>query len=48
MMSVVPSMFFWNNSLALAAFIVLFGATYMYLYARIVRFRAPDWLIVRR
>jgi UDP-N-acetylmuramyl pentapeptide phosphotransferase/UDP-N-acetylglucosamine-1-phosphate transferase len=48
MMSVVPSMFFWNNSLALAAFIVLFGATYMYLYARIVRFKAPDWLIVRR
>ncbi|WP_280154603.1 glycosyltransferase [Piscinibacter sp. XHJ-5] len=48
MMSVVPAMIFWSNSLALGGFVILFGATYMFLYARIVRFKAPDWLIVRR
>lgn len=48
MMSVVPAMFFWNNSLALGICIILFGATYVLLYARIVRFKAPDCLIVRR
>jgi len=48
MMSVVPAMIFWNNSVVLAVFIVLFGATYVFLYARIVRFKVPGWLIVRR
>lgn len=48
MMSVVPAMIFWNNSAVLAAFIVLFGATYVFLYVRIVKFKAPGWLIVRR
>ena len=48
MMSVVPAMLFWNNSLVLGAFILLFAATYTFLYASIVRFRVPSWLIVRR
>jgi UDP-N-acetylmuramyl pentapeptide phosphotransferase/UDP-N-acetylglucosamine-1-phosphate transferase len=48
MMSVVPAMIFWNNSAVLAVFILLFGATYVFLYARIVRFKVPGWLIVRR
>jgi UDP-N-acetylmuramyl pentapeptide phosphotransferase/UDP-N-acetylglucosamine-1-phosphate transferase len=48
MFSVIPSMLFWDNSRALAFFIVLFGATYVFLYSRIVRFKAPGWLIVRR
>jgi len=48
MMSVVPAMIFWDNSAVLGAFIVLFGASYVILYARIVRFRSPLWLIVRR
>jgi UDP-N-acetylmuramyl pentapeptide phosphotransferase/UDP-N-acetylglucosamine-1-phosphate transferase len=48
MMSVVPAMLFWNNSAVLGAFIVLFALTYSYLYASIVRFRVPEWLIVRR
>jgi len=48
MMSVVPAMIFWNNSAVLGVFIVLFGATYVFLYARIVRFKVPEWLIVRR
>jgi UDP-N-acetylmuramyl pentapeptide phosphotransferase/UDP-N-acetylglucosamine-1-phosphate transferase len=48
MMSVVPAMLFWSNSLVLAFFIVLFAGTYIFLYSRIVRFKAPDWLIVKR
>jgi UDP-N-acetylmuramyl pentapeptide phosphotransferase/UDP-N-acetylglucosamine-1-phosphate transferase len=48
MMSVVPAMLFWNNSLILGGFILLFAATYIFLYASIVRFRVPSWLIVRR
>jgi UDP-N-acetylmuramyl pentapeptide phosphotransferase/UDP-N-acetylglucosamine-1-phosphate transferase len=48
MMSVVPAMLFWNNSLVLGGFIVVFAVTYMYLYASIVRFKVPNWLIVRR
>jgi len=41
-------MLFWDNSAVLGVFIVLFAATYMTLYARIVRFKVPNWLIVRR
>jgi hypothetical protein len=48
MMSVVPAMLFWSNSMVLGIFIVLFALTYTYLYASIVRFKVPSWLIVRR
>lgn len=48
MMSVVPAVLFWNNSRVLGIFIVLFGVTYVVLYARIVRFKTPRALIVRR
>jgi UDP-N-acetylmuramyl pentapeptide phosphotransferase/UDP-N-acetylglucosamine-1-phosphate transferase len=48
MTSVIPAMLFWNNSAVLGLFIALFGATYVFLYARIVRFKAPGWLIFRR
>jgi UDP-N-acetylmuramyl pentapeptide phosphotransferase/UDP-N-acetylglucosamine-1-phosphate transferase len=48
MMSVVPAMLFWDNSAVLGGFIVLFAVTYIVLYGRIVRFRSPDWMIVRR
>ena len=48
MTSVIPAMLFWNNSAILGVFIVLFGAIYMFLYARIVRFKVPGWLIFRR
>ena len=48
MLAVVPSMLFWDRPGWLAVFIVLFGASYVLLYWRIVRFRLPGWLIVRR
>jgi UDP-N-acetylmuramyl pentapeptide phosphotransferase/UDP-N-acetylglucosamine-1-phosphate transferase len=44
--SVVPAVLFWNNSAAIACFLVLFGASYSLLYRRIVRFQSPRWLRV--
>jgi UDP-N-acetylmuramyl pentapeptide phosphotransferase/UDP-N-acetylglucosamine-1-phosphate transferase len=46
--SVVPAVVFWNNTPVLAGFLLLFVATYVNLYWRIVRFRSPRWLILRR
>jgi hypothetical protein len=48
MMSVVPAMLFWSNSLVLGGFIIVFAMTYVFLYVSIVKFRVPGWLIVRR
>ncbi|HSV68795.1 MAG TPA: glycosyl transferase [Methylibium sp.] len=47
-LAVVPSVVFWDNSHALGGFILLFGLTYIVLYARIVRFKAPRWLVTHR
>jgi hypothetical protein len=44
MMSVVPAVLFWDNTLALAAALALFGVSYVVLYWRIVRFKAPRWM----
>ena len=48
MLSVIPAIVFWNNSAVLAICIVVFGVSYVFLYSRIVRFKVPLWLIVRR
>ena len=48
MLSIAPAVVFWDNSAMLGMFIVLFAATYVFLYGRIVRFKAPGWLISRR
>ena len=48
MFSVAPAVVFWDNSFALAIFVVLFAAIYVFVYSRIVRFKVPGWLIVRR
>jgi len=46
--SVIPAVLFWNNTVMLAVFLVLFMAFYVFLYWSIVRFRTPRWLVVRR
>lgn len=48
MLSVVPAVLFWRNSLVLAGFILLFIVSYLLLYWSIVRFRAPRWLVLRK
>ncbi len=47
MLSVIPAVLFWNNTAALAGFLILFGFSYIALYWRIVRFKAPRWMIFR-
>jgi len=48
MLAVAPAVLFWNRSGILGIFIVLFGVMYVFLYGRIVKFKAPLWLIIRR
>lgn len=45
LMAVVPATLFWRHTAALIAFILLFVLSYVWLYARIVRFRSPRWMI---
>jgi UDP-N-acetylmuramyl pentapeptide phosphotransferase/UDP-N-acetylglucosamine-1-phosphate transferase len=42
--SVVPAVWFWDNTAWQLGFLVLFCVTYLYLYWRIVRFDSPNWL----
>ena len=45
-LAVIPAVIFWDNSIALGACIVLFAIGYSLIYARIVRFKVPRWLII--
>jgi hypothetical protein len=45
--SVLPAVLFWDNTPVLCACILAFGAGYIGLYWRIVRFHAPRWLVRR-
>lgn len=40
-MATVPAVVFWNNSAMLAAFIVLFAVSYVWMYSRLVKFKTP-------
>ena len=46
--SVIPSLLWWDSTSVLSWFLLMFVASYVWLYARIVRFRTPRWLIFRR
>jgi UDP-N-acetylmuramyl pentapeptide phosphotransferase/UDP-N-acetylglucosamine-1-phosphate transferase len=48
MLSVIPAILWWYSTPILAGFIVLFAITYVSLYWKIVRFRAPRWMVFRR
>jgi UDP-N-acetylmuramyl pentapeptide phosphotransferase/UDP-N-acetylglucosamine-1-phosphate transferase len=48
LMAVVPATFFWRHSGVLICFCILFVVSYVWLYARIVRFKAPRWMILRK
>ena len=48
LMSVIPSVLWWDNTAMLTLFLCLFMLSYTLLYARIVRFRTPKWLVFRR
>jgi UDP-N-acetylmuramyl pentapeptide phosphotransferase/UDP-N-acetylglucosamine-1-phosphate transferase len=44
LLPVAPAVLFWNNTLMLTLALALFAVSYVVLYWRIVRFRAPRWL----
>ena len=46
--SVIPSVLWWHSTAVLSWFLLLFIVLYLWLYARIVRFKTPKWLIFRR
>ena len=48
LIGVIPATLFWQHTVHLFIFVVVFAATYVWLYVSIVRFRSPKWLVVRR
>lgn len=48
LVAVAPATLWWDNSAALAASLAVFVAAYLYIYWRIVTFRPPRWMKLRR
>lgn len=48
LIAVIPATLFWRHTVHLFCFVVLFVATYVWLYVSIVRFKAPRWLVFRK
>lgn len=48
LMSVIPSVLWWNSTPVLTIFLFLFMASYVLLYWSIVRFKTPKWMVFRR
>ena len=46
-LGIAPSVIWWNDSHVLGAFIVLFGFSYVLLYASILRFKIQRWVFFR-
>lgn len=46
--SIIPGVLWWDNTPILTVFLMLFMGSYVFIYWRIVRFKTPRWLGVRR
>ena len=46
-LAAIPATLFWRHPHALQAFVAVFCVLYVWLYLRLVRFRAPRWLVLR-
>jgi UDP-N-acetylmuramyl pentapeptide phosphotransferase/UDP-N-acetylglucosamine-1-phosphate transferase len=46
LMAVIPATLFWRHTWLLMSFCGLFIFSYVWLYARIVRFKSPRWMIL--
>jgi len=42
---ILPAVLLWSHTSALIGLSILFGAAYLWLYLRIVRWRAPSWMV---
>ena len=47
LLSVIPSVLWWDSTIVLTSFLLLFIVSYVLLYASIVRFKTPRWLVFR-
>lgn len=47
-MSVLPACLFWDNTPVLMFFSALFMVCYVCLYVMLVRFKTPNWLVLRK
>jgi len=45
LMAVLPATVFWQHTWVLMVFCILFISSYIWIYVRIVRFKAPRWMI---
>ncbi|MFC4518877.1 MraY family glycosyltransferase [Cupriavidus pinatubonensis] len=48
LLAVLPATLFWNSRLMLLSFVTIFIVSYIRLYWRIVRFRSPRWMIIKK
>jgi len=48
LMSIIPSVLWWNSTAVLSWFLLAFMVAYIWLYSRIVRFKTPRWMVFRR
>lgn len=48
LMAVIPATLFWQSTVTLGLCCFVFVASYVWLYAQIVRFNVPAWLILQR
>ena len=44
LLSILPSVLWWDSTRVLTGFLLLFMVSYVWLYWRIVRFKTPRWL----
>ncbi len=43
-LTVIPAVLFWSNTMVLMGFTALFIVSYVWAYFSIVRFKVPRWL----
>lgn len=48
LVSIIPSVLWWNSTAILSGFLFGFMVLYVWLYSRIVRFKTPRWMVFRR
>ncbi|MNJ73768.1 hypothetical protein D3C77_706070 [compost metagenome] len=46
LIGLVPATIWWDNAWALGASLVVFASVYVWLYARLVSWRRPGWLLL--
>ncbi|RQS14570.1 glycosyl transferase [Burkholderia sp. Bp9002] len=47
LLAVGPATLFWQKTIVLFAFALLFSVTYVWIYTCIVRFKVPKWIVMR-